>query len=103
MERCHVEQQSFNKSKEMLTSTALLVHYHPTELLVLSCDATRYRVRAVLSHVCSGEEQPVAYASKILNKAKGNYSQLEKRKSNSTFWNKEFSCLVVWQELYTLH
>ena len=34
------EQQSFNNSKEMLTSAALLVHYDPTKPLVLSCDAS---------------------------------------------------------------
>ena len=38
------EQQSFNKSKEMLTSTALLVHYDPTKPLVLSYDASQYGV-----------------------------------------------------------
>ena len=48
----------------MLTSTALLVHYDPTKPLVLSCDASPYGVGAVLSQVCSGEEKPVAYASR---------------------------------------
>ena len=72
------EQQSFNKSKEMLTSTALLVHYDPTKPLVFSCDASQYGIGAVLSQVYSGEEKPVAYASRTLTKAERNYGQLEK-------------------------
>ena len=72
------EQQSFDYSKEMLTSTALLVHYDPTKPLILSCDASQYGVGAVLSQVCDGDEKPVAYASRTLTNAEQNYSQLEK-------------------------
>ena len=84
------EQQSFNKSKEMLTSTALLVHYDPTKPLVLSCDASQYGVGAVLSQVYSGEEKPVAYASRTLTKAERNYSQLEKEGLALLFGVKKF-------------
>ena len=73
------EQQSFNKSKEMLTSTALLVHYDPTKPLVLSCDASQYRVGAVLSQVYSGEEKPVAYTSRTLTKAERNTASWKKK------------------------
>ena len=62
----------------MLTSSALLAHYDPTQPLVLSCDASQYGVRTVLSQVCNGDEKPVAYASRILTTAERNYSQLEK-------------------------
>ena len=72
------QQQSFDQSKQMLTSSALLVHYDPSQPLVLSCDASQYVVGAVLSQVCNGDEKPVAYASKTLTTAESNYSQLEK-------------------------
>jgi len=72
------QQQSFDKSKEMLTSSALLVHYDPTKTLVLSCDASQYSIGAVLSQVDNSDEKPVAYASRILTNAERNYSQLEK-------------------------
>ena len=55
----------------MLTSSALLAHYDPTQPLVLS-------VGAVLSQVCNGDEKPVAYTSRTLTTAERNYSQLEK-------------------------
>ena len=74
----------------MLTSTALLVHYDPTEPLVLSCNASQYGVGAVLSQVCSGEEKPVAYASRTLTKAERNYNQLEKEGLALLFGVKKF-------------
>ena len=72
------QQQSFDQSKQMLTSSALLVHYDPSQPLLLSCDASQYGVGAVLSQVCNGDEKPVAYASRTLTTAERNYSQLEK-------------------------
>ena len=56
----------------MLTSSALLVHYDPSKSLLLSCDASRYGVGAVLSQVCNGDEKPVAYASRTLTNAAAN-------------------------------
>jgi len=43
------QQQSFDESEELLASLALLVHYDPTKVLIFSCDALQYKVRAVLS------------------------------------------------------
>ena len=85
-----LEQQPFNKSKEMVTLTALLVHYDPSKPLVLSCDASQYGLGAVLSQVCNGEETPVAYASRTLTKAERNYSQLEKEGLALLFGVKKF-------------
>ena len=64
----------------MLTSSALLAHYDPSQPLVLLCDASQYGVGAVLSQVCNGDEKPVAYASRALKTAECNYSQLEKER-----------------------
>ena len=84
------QQQSFDQSKEMLTPSALLVHYDPTKTLVLSCDASQYGVGAVLSQVCDGAEKPVAYASRTLTIAERNYSQLEKEGLALIFGVKKF-------------
>ena len=77
------------KSKNLLTSTALLVHYDPSKPLILSCDASQYGVGAVLSQLCNGDEKSVAYASRTLTSVERNYSQLEKE-------SKEISCLHIW-------
>jgi len=66
--------ETFQRSKELLTSETLLVHYDPTKELVLCSDASRYGLGAVPSQVYDKLEKPVAYASRSLSAAKRNYS-----------------------------
>jgi len=70
--------EAFQRSKELLTSETLLVHYDPTKELVLCFDASQYGLGAVLSQVYDKLEKPVAYSSRSLSAAERNYSQLEK-------------------------
>ena len=74
------EQQegAFQKAKEALQEDSLLVHYDGSKPLLLACDASQYGIGAVLSHIIDGQERPIAYASRTLNDAEINYSQLEK-------------------------
>ena len=73
------QQHVFEKSKELLTSSNLLIHFDPKLQIVLVCDASNYGIGAVLAHrMADGSERPVAYASRSLTKAEKNYSQLEK-------------------------
>ena len=69
----------FQTSKKLLTLSWLLVHFNPDMELILACDASAYRIGAVLAHkMPDGTEKPVGYASCTLTKAEKNYSQLEK-------------------------
>ncbi|XP_064463042.1 uncharacterized protein K02A2.6-like [Ornithodoros turicata] len=69
----------FIKSKELLTSAKVCVHYNPDLPVILCCDASPHGVGAVLSHrYKSGEERPIAFASRSLAPAEVNYSQLDK-------------------------
>ena len=43
------EATAFQNSKELLLSSQILVHFDPNQELVLSCDASPYRVGAVFS------------------------------------------------------
>lgn len=73
------QQQTFEKSKEMLKSSKLLVHYDSKKEILLQCDASPYGIGAVLSHKMEdGSDRPIAYASRTLAPAEKNYSQLEK-------------------------
>ena len=71
--------ESLPGSQTQLTSSNLQVHYDAQQELILSCDASPYRVGTVLYHLYSdGSERPIAFASKTLSVAKRKYSQLEK-------------------------
>ena len=64
------EEKAFCKSKELLTSSKLLVHFDASLPLTLACDALAYRVEAVLAHRMSdGIERPTGYASGTLSPA----------------------------------
>ena len=74
-----VEQKAFQASKDLLTSSSLLVHFNPDLDLVLMCDASSYGIGAVLAHrMPDGSERPIGYASRSLSAAQRNYSQLER-------------------------
>ena len=71
--------RAFKATKEMLQAAPVLTHYDPSKPMVLSCDASPYGVGAVLSHISdSGQEMPVAFASRKLNTCERRYSQLDK-------------------------
>ena len=82
-----VEQQNaLEKSKTLLTSSDLLVHFDPSLQIILACDASNYGIGAVLAHHWpDGSECPVAFASRSLTKTERNYSQLEKEGLSCVF------------------
>ena len=69
---------AFELAKKQLASPPLLAHYDPEKPLVLSCNASPYRLGAILLHHVEGVEQPIVFASRTLAPAERNYSQLDK-------------------------
>ena len=85
------QQKAFEESKLLLTSDKFLVHFDPDLKLSLACDASAYGLGVILSHkMASGDEQPIAYASRTLSDAERNYSQLEKEGLSCIFGIKKF-------------
>ena len=72
-------ENSFQMAKNSLSSANVLVHYYAKLPLILECDASPYGIGAALPHQFpDGVERPIAYASRSLNSAEKNYSQIEK-------------------------
>ena len=61
---------SFERSKKLLVSLQVLVHFDPKLNIKVACDASDYGTGAVLSHwMPDGSEKPVGFMSRTLNEA----------------------------------
>lgn len=70
---------AFETIKQMIASDQVLIKYDPDLPVTLATDASPSGIGAVLSHITKGgDERPIAYASRTLNKAEQKYSQLDK-------------------------
>lgn len=70
--------KSFNKCKEILSSSAILTHPDFESTFILTTDASKYAIGAVLSQGPIGRDKPIAFASRTLSKSEENYSTIEK-------------------------
>ena len=92
------QQDAFEYSKSVLTTSSFLTHFDPTLPLILACDASDYGIGAVLSHphrMPDGTERPIGYASRTLNQAEKNYSQVEKEGLSCIFGIKKFHAYLL--------
>ena len=85
------QQGAFETAKSQLATDRILVHYDPSKPIIMACDVSPYGLGAVISHkLPSGEEKPIAFASRSLASAEKQYSQLEKEALAIVFWVKRF-------------
>ena len=84
-------EEAFKTCKQRLLKSKWLAHYNTEMKLRLTCDASPYGVGAVISHVLpSGEEHPIAFASRTLSPSEKNYAQIEKEALSIIFEVKKF-------------
>ena len=96
-------QHAFESIKEELLSPRFLTHFQPNLPVKLICDASSVGIGAVLAHVMSdGVERPIAFASRSLNKAERNYSQIEKEGLALIFGVKKFHIYLYGRQKFTL-
>ena len=89
--------------KDQLSSDNLLVHFDTNKELLLSVDASPYGIGAVLSHqMPDGTEQPIAFASRSLSKAKLKYAHLDKEELAIVFGVKKFHQYLFGRK-FTIH
>ncbi|XP_057692513.1 uncharacterized protein K02A2.6-like [Corythoichthys intestinalis] len=104
--------KAFRNAKTALISSEVLTHFNPSYPIQLACDASPYGVGAVISHVFpNGDERPIAFASRTLNKAESNYAQLERealsiifgvRKFHQYLYGRKFTLLTDHRPLTTI-
>ena len=73
------ERTAFDSLKTALSSSQVIVPYDPELPVKIDTDASSSGLGAVISHIMSdGTERPIEFASRTLNPAERNYSQIEK-------------------------
>lgn len=105
MEWCWTKdcQKSFENIKAEITSPNFLTHFQMNLPVKLVCDASQVGVGAVLAHeMPDGTERPIAYASRLLNKAERNYSQIEKEGLALVFGVKKFHIYLYGRKEFKL-
>ncbi|KAJ8710409.1 hypothetical protein PYW07_009775 [Mythimna separata] len=86
-----LHQQAFDKIKKCLTSDQVLTHFNPNAKIVLTVDASPSGLGGILSQIDEyGLERPVAFASRTLNAAEKNYSQIQKEATAIIFGIRRF-------------
>lgn len=94
-----LQQEAFGKTKRLLGSAEVLMHYDPKLPVRVECDASPYGVGAVLSHqLPNGVERPVAYASRTMNDAERNYAQFDREALAVVFAVRHFHNYLVGRE-----
>nr|CAD2179625.1 unnamed protein product [Meloidogyne enterolobii] len=86
---------AFEELKKILSSELLLTHFDPELEIIVTADASNYGIGAVISHKFpDGTERAIEYASKSLNSAEKNYSQIEKEGLALIFAVEKFHKLI---------
>ena len=98
-------QKAFEEVKQCLVSPPILIYPDFSKPFNLTTDASNTALGAVLSQGKVGEDKPIAYASRTLNKAERNYSTIEKELLGVVWAVRNFRCYLLGRSftIYTDH
>ena len=97
-------QKAFQSLKQELISNRFLTYFNPILPLIVSCDASPVGLGAVLAHkIPSGEEKPIAYASRTLSNSERNYSQIDIESPAIIFAVKHFHFFLYGKDRFTIY
>ena len=97
------QNEAFETLKTILTSKPLLQYPNFEKEFILTTDASKEAVGAILSQGPIGSDKPIAYASRTLNKAEQNYSTIEQellaivwatRQFRPYLWGRHFTVIT---------
>ena len=88
------QQEAFDELKAKLCTTPVLAYPNFDLLFILTTDASKVAVAAILSQVQNGLERSVAYASRQLNKPEQAYSASEAELLALVWATKHFRCYL---------
>jgi hypothetical protein len=88
------QQESFEEIKYRLSTTPVLAYPNFVLPFILTTDASKVAVAAILSQLQNDVERPVAYASRQLNKAEQAYSTTEAEMLAFVWTTKYFQCYL---------
>lgn len=91
-------QDSFETLKSLLTRAPILQYSDFSKVFNLTCDASNYAIGCVLSQGPIGNDLPIAYASRTLNKAEINYNTIEKELASIVWGIKVFRPYLFGQQ-----
>ena len=92
-------EEAWKLVKDVVTADTVLAHFDPSVPMTLACDASSYGLGAVLSHItATGEERPVAFASRTLTDTEQKYFQIDKEALALVWGIKKFN-----QYIFGLH
>jgi len=73
-------QSAFQKLKELLSADSILLHFDPSRVIGISCDASHLGIGAILFHrYPDGSERPITNASKTLTDTNVDIARFSRR------------------------
>jgi hypothetical protein len=93
--------EAFQTLKDILSSEPLLQYPDFTKGFIVTCDASSTGIGSVLSQGPLGHDLPVAYASRVLQKAERNYSTIEKELL-AIVWSCKQYRQYIWGRKFTI-